>query len=122
MSASKKQGNAVRVEGDVFDSLKAYTELTGVNISAVASKAIRDWMETVGAVHMEVFRKTKFQVSPENGKVVAFPTSGPDLLEAAALAAHVSARGVTVVPSPDPLAQAVVGAHINLAEQSGKPD
>lgn len=106
----------VRVDGEVFESLKAYSDLTGVNIATVASKAIRDWMETVGAVHMEVWRNTKFAVQPgQSGNVVAFPVAAQ---ESGRPTGRIVASAVCAIPSPDPNAAALFNPTVN----PGKPD
>ena len=43
----------VVVDSETHQKLKAYSELTGVPITTVASQALADWMETVGAARLD---------------------------------------------------------------------
>ena len=43
----------VVVDSETHQKLKAYLELTGVPITTVASQALADWMETIGAARLD---------------------------------------------------------------------
>lgn len=51
-SRSVKRAHVV-IDPATHEQLKAYAELTGKTITAVAAEAIKDWMETIGAARLE---------------------------------------------------------------------
>lgn len=43
----------IQISAAAFEKLKAYSDLTGVNLGNAATRGLLDWLETTGAVHME---------------------------------------------------------------------
>jgi hypothetical protein len=50
----KSEVKTVHVKPETFERLQGYSGLTGVQIRTVVDRALNDWMDTVGVVHMEV--------------------------------------------------------------------
>lgn len=54
MSTIKSNRVPVQVEKSTFEKLQEYSKLTGVGIAHAVNEAVSTWLETVGAVRMEV--------------------------------------------------------------------
>lgn len=52
-----------RMDEDTHNKLKTYSDLTGVPMFAVAARAIKEWMDVTGEIHMQVLSE-KFSGKP----------------------------------------------------------
>lgn len=51
---AKPERKTVQLDAETHQALVAYSQLTNIPIGRVISRAVRDWMKTVGQVHIEV--------------------------------------------------------------------
>lgn len=63
----RTQQAGIRIETATFEKLKAYSDITGVPLGVAASRALAEWLEVTGAVHMEELAK-KY-----SGKILVMP-------------------------------------------------
>lgn len=54
MAPIKSKRIPVAIDKAVYEKLKAYSDMTGVAVARAVERALGEWLETVGAVHMEV--------------------------------------------------------------------
>jgi len=47
----------IKISVEAYAALKAYSSMTGVSITRIISEMVPDWMETTGAVRLEVMMK-----------------------------------------------------------------
>lgn len=52
--AEKTPRMTVQVDAETHKAALAYSELTGIPIGKVIARAVREWMNTTGHVHLEV--------------------------------------------------------------------
>jgi hypothetical protein len=45
---------SINIQSKTFDKIKAYSDVTGATLQFVVNRALEDWLDTVGTVHMEV--------------------------------------------------------------------
>src|ERR1700722_4984750 len=53
-SSSKTPRMTVQVDAETHRALQSYSELTDIPIGKVIGRAVREWMNTTGKVHLEV--------------------------------------------------------------------
>lgn len=71
---NRPQSSAVRVKNDVYESVKEYSDETGVAIARVIEDALQDWLKTVGAARLEVLRSQKNRLA----ELIPFPQAGAE--------------------------------------------
>lgn len=59
MNTKQSSGNAVQLDKGVYKKLVKYSEVTGLPLSVAANRALKDWMETVGIVHITVIKERR---------------------------------------------------------------
>ncbi len=53
-AAAKAGRMTVQVDAETHRALQSYSELTDIPIGKVLARAVREWMNTTGHVHLEV--------------------------------------------------------------------
>jgi hypothetical protein len=55
--ALKSKHIPVHVDAETYELAKAYSEKTGVPMTRVVARALREWLETVGARQLAAFKQ-----------------------------------------------------------------
>lgn len=63
----------VKVARATYTRLKTYSAVTGIPIGRIVTKALTEWMDVVGDLHLETIAKTKLQVVMPEADVPDIP-------------------------------------------------
>jgi len=59
MNTKQSMDRGVELNKDVYKKLVKYSEATGLPLSVAVNRALQDWMETVGDVHITIIKNPR---------------------------------------------------------------